>query len=266
MRKVVALMRASWLTALSYRLNMFFTYTGIVIGIVPLYFISHALQPMMASTIKTESPEYFAFLIVGLVTYSFVNTSVNSLHGALSGEIGSGSFEALVSTPTPLPALLLGMIGQAFSMTTLRALVLSIAAVAFGAHIVWSGVIPALLILVLVVFSYLPFGIFAASLILAFRATGPFPGGIVTASALLGGVYYPTQVIPSWLAGFSKFIPLTYGLRSLRRSLLDGAPLSASAADLAIVAVTTTVLMALSLMAFVKALGYAKHTGTLTQY
>jgi ABC-2 type transport system permease protein len=259
-------MRANWLTALSYRLNMFFTYTGLVVGIVPLYFVSHALQPMMASTIKTESPEYFAFLIVGIVTYQFVNTSVNALHGALAGEISSGSFEALVSTPTPLPALLLGMISQNFSMTVLRTLVLSTAALVFGAHIVWSGVLPALMILGLIVLSYLPFGIFAASLVLAFRATGPFPGGIVTASALLGGVYYPTQVIPSWLLALSKFIPLTYGLRALRRSLLDGAPLSASTGDLAVVALATVVLMTLSLTAFLKALGYAKHTGTLTQY
>lgn len=266
MRKVLALMRANWLSALSYRLNMFFTYTGLIVSIVPLYFISHALQPMMASTIRTESPEYFAFLIVGIVTHSFVNTSVNSLHGSLSGEISSGSFEALVSTPTPLPALLLGMVSQAFSMTSLRALVLSIAAIAFGAHVVWSGVLPALLILVLIILSYLPFGILAAALVLAFRATGPFPGGVVTASALLGGVYYPTQVIPAWIVGISKFIPLTYGLRSLRRSLLDGAPLSASAADLSIVAVATVLLMAASLAAFLKALSYAKRSGTLTQY
>ena len=266
MRKVFALMRANWLTALSYRVNMFFTYAGLVVGIVPLYFISHALQPMMAATIKTESPEFFAFLIVGMVTHQFVSMSVNSLHGALSSEIGSGSFEALMSTPTPLPSLLLGMIGQSFTMTSLRTLVLSVAALAFGAHVVWHGVIPALLILMLIILSYLPFGIFAASLVLAFRATGPFPGGVVTASALLGGVYYPTQVIPAWIAGFSKFIPLTYGLRSLRRSLLDGAPLSASAADLGIVGVATVVLMALSLATFIKALSYAKHSGTLTQY
>lgn len=266
MRKVLALVRANWLTALSYRVNMFFTFSGLLVSVVPIYFVGHALQPMMAPNIRAESPEYFAFLVVGIVTYSFVQTSVNSLHGSLSGEISSGSFEALVSTPTPLPALLLGMIGQAFSMTSLRALVLSVAAVAFGAHVVWSGVIPALLILGLIVLSYLPFGILAASLVLAFRATGPFPGAITTGSMLLGGVYYPTQVIPAWIVGFSKFIPLTYGLRSLRRSLLDGAPLSASAADLSIVAAGTAVLMAASLVAFVKALSYAKHSGTLTQY
>ena len=266
MRKVLALMRANWLTALSYRVNMFFTFTGVVVGVVPLYFIGHALQPMMAPNIRSESPEYFAFLVVGIVTYQFVSTSINALHGSLSGEISSGSFEALVSTPTPLASLLLGMVSQAFSMTALRSLVLSIAAVAFGAHIVWSGVLPSLLILLLIVLSYLPFGIFAASLVLAFRATGPFPGAIATASALLGGVYYPTQVIPSWILGLSKFIPLSYGLRSLRRSLLDGAPLSASAADLTVLTVATVVLMAVSLAGFLKALSYAKHSGTLTQY
>src|SRR5439155_22947888 len=97
-RRVMALVRASWLTALSYRLETFFSFFSLFVGIVPLYFISHALQPIMASAIRIEAPQYFGYLIVGVITYTFVATAVSALHGALSGEISTGSFEALVST------------------------------------------------------------------------------------------------------------------------------------------------------------------------
>ena len=264
--KVLALVRANWLTALSYRLETFFSFLGLFVAVVPLYFVSHALQPMMATAIKAEAPEYFGFLIVGWVAFSFTNTAVGGLHGALSGEIATGSFEALLGTPTPLVSLLAGMLGQAMSMNVIRATVILAFACLFGLHIVWSAVPAGLLILLLIIVSYLPFGIFAAALVLGFRATGPFPSVILVGSALLGGVYYPTQVIPSWLERLSVLVPLKYGLKSLRRSLLDGAPLTASVQDLAVLIGLTVVGFAVGLSAFAWALRYSKRAGTLAQY
>jgi ABC-2 type transport system permease protein len=266
LRKTLALIRANWLTALSYRVDTMFSFAGLIVAVVPLYFVSGALQPMMAGTIKAEGPEYFGFLIVGLIAFTFIQTAVNALPGALGGEISTGSFEALISTPTPLIALLAGMIGQPFSMTTLRAAILMLCAALFGAHVVWSSGAIAVLIVLLIVLSYLPFGIMAAALILAFRTTGPFPGAILTLSALLGGVYYPTHVIPSWLNAVSVAVPLTYGLRSLRRTLLDGAPLWMSAGDLGVLIGSTVVMTGVSLLVFSWAMRYAKKAGTLAQY
>jgi ABC-2 type transport system permease protein len=265
-RKVGALIRASWLTAFSYRLDTFFSFIGLIVAIVPLYFVSHALQPIMANNIRAEAPEYFGFLMVGIITFTFIQTAVTGLHGALGTEIATGSLEALLGTPTPLPSLLIGFVGQPFTMTLLRAMFLILFAWLLGAHVVWQSAIAAALVLVIIVISYVPFGVFAAALIMAFRTTGPFPTGVLTLSALLGGVYYPTQVIPSWLEQCSKFVPLTYGLRSLRRSLLDGAPLSASSADLLVLTAATAVMMVGSAAAFLWALNYAKRAGTLAQY
>ena len=266
MNKVLALIRANWLTALSYRLETFFSFLGLFVGVVPLYFVSRALQPMMAAAIKAEAPDYFGFLIVGGIAFSFIRTSVNGLHGALSGEISTGSFEALLGTPTPLAALLAGMIGQAMSMNVIRVVFILVFGGLFGLHVVWSGIPAGFGILLLIILSYLPFGIFAAALVLGFRATGPFPSAILVGSALLGGVYYPTQVIPSWLERLSVLVPLKYGLRSLRRSVLDGAPLMASVPDLAVLIGLTVVGFAVSLTAFAWALRYSKHAGTLAQY
>jgi hypothetical protein len=61
-------------------------------------------------------------------------------------------------------------------------------------------------------------------------------------------------------------VPLSYGLRALRRTLLDGAPVAASARDLAILGGGALALLAISLIVFSYALRYAKHAGTLAQY
>jgi ABC-2 type transport system permease protein len=263
---VLAIVRANWLSALSYRLETFFSFVGILVAGIPLYFVSHALQPIMASTIKGEAHDYFGFLIIGGIAYTFATTAVSALHGALSSEISTGSFEALLGTPTPLTSLLAGLVGQPMSMNIIRASVILLFGVVFGVHIVWGSALTGLGILALITASYLPFGIFAAALVLGFRATGPFPSLVLTATSLLGGVYYPTQVIPSWLQNVSVLVPLTYGLRSLRRTLLDGAPLSASMPDLMILVGLTVIGFVLSLIAFLWALRYSQRAGTLAQY
>jgi ABC-2 type transport system permease protein len=264
--KALAIVRANWLTALSYRLETFFSFLGIFVAVVPIYFVSHALQPMMAKTISSEAPEYFGFLLIGWVGFSFVGLAVNGLPGALGGEISTGSFEALMSTPTPLAALLAGMIGQGLSMNVLRCAVILGFGTLFGLHLVWSSLPIAIGIMALILLSYLSFGIFSAALVLGFRTTGPFPTLVVGTSALFGGLYYPTHVIPSWLERLSLLVPATYGLRSLRRTLLDGAPLASVLPDLAVLAGLTIVGLALSLFIFKLALRYATKAGTLAQY
>jgi len=80
------------------------------------------------------------------------------------------------------------------------------------------------------------------------------------------GVYYPTTVIPSWLHDVSGLVRLTYGLRALRRSVLDRAPLDAIASDLGILSAFAVVLLGSSLVVFAGALRYARRAGTLAQY
>lgn len=266
MRKILAIMRANWLTALSYRVQTLISFGGMFVAIVPLYFISRALGSTMAGVIQGEAPEYFGFLIVGLVTFSFVRTAVSSVHGSLSTEISTGSFEALLATPTSVPVLLMGMVGQGFTMNVFRAALVFTAAWALGAHVVWSHLLAAMLIMALIVASYVPFGILGAALVLAFRTTGPFPAVVLSLSVLLGGVYYPSHVVPPWLERISAFVPLTYGLRSLRRTLLDGAQLTASAADLMVLAGLTVLMAGIGLFAFSWSLRYARRAGTLAQY
>ena len=266
MREALALMRAQWLTIASYRLQMLFSIAGLLVSVVPIYFVSHALQPMMATSIKNQGEEYFAFVVIGLIAYAFISTATGALHASFSSDIGNGSLEAVLATPVSMPALLLGMLGQAFSWTALRTCMLLAGASALGAHIVWSHALVAAVVLALTILAYVPLGIVAAALVLAFRTTGPFPTAVTAVSMLLGGVYYPTSAIPSWLALASKAVPLTYGLRALRRTFIDGAPLSAVAGDLAVLCGFAIVLFAVGLTAFSMAWTYARRAGTLAQY
>lgn len=266
MRRVLALIRADGVAFASYRLQTLLSLGGLLLSVVPLYFVAGALQPVMTNAIATEGREYFGFVVVGTIAFLVLTTAVSALPEAIRSGIGRGTFEAMLATATPLPVLLTGMMGFPLLWTIVRGGVVLASAWLLGAHVVWDRGLAALGILLLLIVAHLPFALVTASLILAFRTAGPFPQGVLTVSALLGGVYYPTQVIPSWLHSVSEFLPLTYGLRAMRRTLLDHVSLGALAPDLVALVGIVVALLPMSLVLFAWALQYARRAGTLAQY
>ncbi len=266
MGKIWALTRARWLTAASYRVRIAFSFAALIGSIVPVYFIADALQPVMAESIRGEGGQYFGFLVVGMISLTFVGNAVNALPGQISGGITTGTLEVLLSTPTRLPTLLAGLWGFGLLWTLLRAFVLLLTGWVLGAQIAWTQLAAAGVIIALIILAYLPMGVLGAAAVLAVRTTGPFPGAVVAISGLLGGVYYPTRVIPSWIQDVSHAVPLTYGLRALRPVLMEGRSLLWVRTDLMILGAFIVVLSLLSAVAFSASYRYARRVGSLTQY
>ncbi len=268
MGAALALVRASWLTARTYRVNLLLSLLYLPVLIVPVFFISRAVQSVAEDAIRTQGGQYFGFVLVGMITFNFVSAAVNGLPGALQGGVSTGTLEALLATPVRLPALMAGLTGYNFLWTAIRALLMLAIGVALGARIEWVRAPMAVAILLLIIVAHVGFGVLGAAMMLAFRTTGPLGQAVIVASSLLGGVYWPTdaRVIPPVIQQLSDFVPLTYGLRALRRTLLDGAGLSAIAGDVATLAGIAALLMAGSALGFQAALRYARRAGTLAQY
>lgn len=265
-RGAVALTRAGWRSGLSYRVRTLISVASILVTVLVVYFVSSALQPTMAASIRDQGGVYFGFLIMGMVTYSLVGWAVHELPNSLGSGIRTGTLEALFATPTRLPELLAGLTGYGLLWTVFRNGVLLGAALVLGMGISWSHVATGAAVLFLIVLAYVPIGLLAGASVVAFRTSGPLPEIVTTGSALLGGVYYPTHVIPSWIQHLSGVIPLTYGLRALRETLLEGRSLYAVRGDLLALLAFLVVLSLVGVVAFVAALRYARRSGTLAQY
>lgn len=259
-------MRVSWLTASSYRVSMILSLLGVVGSVIPVYFIAKALQPMMATAIQGEGHQYFAFLLIGSLTFTFIPLAVSSLPNTITSSITSGTLETVLGTPTSLPTMLVGMMGYNFLWTGVRAALMLLSGWALGASISWVQLPSAMFLLLLIIIAYIPIGLMSAAAYLAFRTAGPFAMGVMVISSLLGGVYYPTHVVPSWLEHVSGAIPLTYGLRALRHVLLEGASLMSVRQDVGILLMMTAFLLAVGGWLFAAAMSYARRTGSLSYY
>jgi ABC-2 type transport system permease protein len=266
MFKVWALIRSSWLAASSYKLGFVMSFGALVLSVVPIFFITRALQSTMANVIQGQGDQYFAFLVVGLIALNLVTSTIYALPGGLQNATSTGTLEALLATPTSVSALLVGLSGYEVLFSVLRGAVMLAAAGILGARVEWLQLGASIPIVALVVLAHLPIAIITAAMVLAFRTRGPLPQLVLLASTFLGGVYYPTTVIPGWIESISAFIPLTYGLTALRAVLLEGGSLASVWREVSILLAFAAVATLISGVTFRAALRYARKVGNLAQY
>ena len=266
MRSIIALLRAAWLTSTSYRLATILSLGGLLASVVPIYFVANAVQDVAEASIALEGGRYFNFIVFGTAAMYVVGAALAAVPSALAGSIGSGTFESLMVTRTSLPVILMGMASHPLLQSLFRAGVLIVGAMVLGLSLRWTMVPAALGIVFVMLLAYVAIGLVAAALILVFRTAGPLITIVTSGSALLGGAYYSTGVIPGWLQSLSGLVPLTYGLRAVRRLVLGDATLVDVSGDVAILALLAVTGLAIGILAFMAALRHARRAGTLSQY
>jgi len=184
----------------------------------------------------------------------------------VSGGLSSGFFEALLATPTSLPALFAGQTGYAFLWAFARAFLLMAAGAFLGVDVHWLRLPEALVILVFVVGAYSGIGLIAAAMVVSFRTNAAIPQAVLVLSTLLGGVYFPTSALPPVVSPMAEWLPLTPALRALRQTLLLGYPVSVVAKDLGQLVGLALVCALVGVVVLRAAFGYARRAGSLAQY
>jgi ABC-2 type transport system permease protein len=266
MRSALALIRANFLTAASYRVAWIMSIAGLAFQIVPTYYISKVLDPVLGASIKGEGSDYFGFLVMGTVAYLLLSAAVDSLPRALERGINTGTLELIFSTPSSVPSLLIGLTGYELLWATARCFVVIGAAAVFGFHAHWMRFGEAAVILAMIVATYFGAGMVAGAIMIAYRRTGQLQTLVIVGSAMVGGLLYPTKLIPSWAARFTDFIPMTYGIRAVRRVTIDDWPLRAVLADVGTLGLFCLAFLAVGSLAMTHALRRARAEGTLSQY
>ncbi len=264
-RAVGALLRAEWLTFSTYRTQTVLSLLALGFTVVPVYFVANALQGTMAPRIAQEGTQYFAFVLTGTMIISLVSSCISILPGVVQAGIGSGFLEGLLLTRTPWLTWLIGLSAYQILWALLRALLVMIAGWALGARIAGAAIIPGLFVLLLIMVLHWGVGLCGAAMVIAFRTEGPLRQIFVVGTTLLGGAFYPTSVIPGGLQVLSNFVPASYGLRALRRILLDGKSFAEAGSDLGILVIMTVTVCGLGLVLFGSALRRARVTGTLAR-
>jgi len=263
---MAAFLRRDLREALTYKFSFISSLTGILLSSATFYFVAK-LVPQGTPSLGPFGGDYFSFAVVGVAFAGLLGMFQEGLAAVVRSAQLSGTLEALLVTPVPVPVILFGSSLYSLLFQVVRtALHLGVALALFGLALGRINAAGVLAVGVLTVLCFLSVGVLSASFILVYKTGNPFSWIMGTVSGLLGGVVFPIALLPPWIRWISSLLPVTYALDGMRKSLLASASFAEVLPDVAALAAFDAILLPASLVAFRLAVRKAKKDGTLAHY
>ena len=267
MHRALAFLRRDWRLQLSYRFSFLLQFFGIFFNLLVFYFLSKLVGDSAAPYLKPYGGNYFAFVLIGLAFSGYFGVGLNSFAANLREAQTTGTLEAMLMTPTRLSTVIMSSSIYDYGFVTFQVFVyLALGGLLFGVQLDKGNTPAALVVLVLTIIAMTSLGIIAASFIMVLKRGDPVTLLISSLAVLLGGVYYPIQLMPQWLQQLSRLLPITYSLDAMRRTLLANASFQDVMPDIIALAIFGMVLVPVSLLVFRYAVHRAKVDGSLAHF
>jgi len=265
--KYWAFLKRDFINEVSYKFSFFLQFFGVFFSTLVFYFLSKLFEGSEIPYLKPYGGNYFSFVLIGIAFSNYLNVAVRSLSKNIRDAQIMGTLEALLVTQTEIPTIILGSSIYSYVFTSIQVIVyLLLGVFVFGINFGDANYLGAAIILLLTITSFGSIGILSASFIMVFKRGDPITWLINSLSWLLGGVFYPVQVLPDWLEKISYLLPITYSLEGMRHALLQGYSIKNLAHNIFALLIFSIVLIPVSIFIFSKAVNRAKVDGSLAQY
>jgi ABC-2 type transport system permease protein len=205
------------------------------------------------------------YLLIGAMLWSYLSMLFDILSETVSWERWEGTIEYTFMSPASRATHLIGTSIYAVIYGLIRAVIMFLViALFFDLEVSGANYPAAFAILAICSVSLVGFGMCAAVMPLLSPEKGQQVTMIFGSTLLLiSGVYYPVEVLPSWMQALAKISPVTYALEGVRAALLDGAPLTSLWSSIWPLLIMGAVCIPLGLWVFHLGERYAKRTGRL---
>lgn len=261
-----AFLRRDFLTQISYRTAFLLSFVGIFFRAFVFFFISRFIGDTADGGLNQYGNDYFAFVLIGLALNPYFDLGLSGFARALRQAQTTGTLEAMIMTPTPISFLVVGSAVWSYTFVTIQVGVYLMLGILLGVDLAQANILAAVAGLLISIVAFGSIGIMAASIIMVIKRGDPVTAIISNVAALVGGVYYPLDILPEWLQPFAQLVPLTHALRLMRRALLNGASWSELSTDFLILLGFCVLLLPLALLSFRYAVDWARRDGSLSHY
>jgi ABC-2 type transport system permease protein len=259
--KAWAFFKRDLATDLSYKLSFAFQVANVVVSIAAFYFFARILGRG-----AFHGYEPFAFILIGMAVNDYMTTSMVCYGQAIRGNQPLGTLKMVLATPTSPTAFLLYSSLYPVWRSAADAVLYVSAGLLFGLELARVNVLGVLVIFLLSVMAFSSIGILSATFTLVFKRGDPLMWLVGGLSWLLGGVYYPIDILPRFLRDAAQLLPITHALAGMRAALLGGASFGTLLPQIGVLALFALVGLPLSLAGFCWGLRRARVTGTLSHF
>lgn len=256
--KLRAFLRRDLATDVSYRLSFVLEAVHVGITVAAFFFLSR-----MVGSARPDGYASFPFILVGMAVNAYMTTCLVCFSQTIRGSQLGGTLKAILSTPTSPTAFLLCSSAYPFLRASLDAGVYIIVGALFGLSMSRVNVLSAALVLALSLLAFSSVGILSATMTLVFKRGEPLLWLFGSGSWLLGGVLYPTGLLPPALQQVSALLPITHAVNGMRAAVLGGAGPAEIGGELLRLGLFVGLFAPLSVLAFALGVDHARRLGTL---
>ncbi len=171
-----------------------------------------------------DASQLVLYLLVGSLVWSYLAVVFDSVGEMVAWERWEGTIEYTFMAPVSRSTHMIGSCLFAVVFGLLRtALIMGVVVLFFQIDLSQADLVAGVTVLAIASISFVGLGITASTLPLLFPERGAQMVFIAqTCLLLFSGVYYPIDVMPTWMQTVSQFSPATYALAGIRASLIDG--------------------------------------------
>ena len=231
---------------------------NIALGLASWYYYTR----FVVGPSSVSGAEWFlSYILLGIAIAPLLNMGVEqpeiALRGLYRGHVSTGGFRIplwayyyLAGVPRGVAAVS-GFVFSLLQFIARAALYLLLGTYLFGVELgPNANCIGAALLCALGFLACLGIGLILANTFWLFIYkedvhVNPFTWLVTTVATVLGGTYFPVEILPDWLKPVSYSFPHVYVFEGLRKTLLRGAPLEALGRELTILAAYAAVLVPL---------------------
>jgi ABC-2 type transport system permease protein len=204
-------------------------------------------------------------LLIGAVVWAYLGIIFEFLTETVAWERWEGTIEYTFMAPLSRSMHLAGQGLFAIIYGLARAILLfAVVAFFFDLSMPNADFVAALVVIAIASVSFIGIGMMTSVMPLISPEKGMQLGFIAQGMLLVvSGVYYPVEVLPTWMEWISVISPATYALDGVREAILEGAGLTTMADEIWPLLVIGTVSIPLGLWVFTRGERYAKRHGKL---
>jgi ABC-2 type transport system permease protein len=235
--------------------------------LVLFYFLSQLITPHNSSALRGHGYSYFSFALIGLAFARYFDLTLRMFSESIRLAQVTGCFEAMMSSQTgcitvALMSSLYGLISGGVQLL----LILVAGVVGFGMDLTHLNFPATALVLVLSLTIFVAFGVLSAAAVVWLRKGDPITWILGGFGTIVGGAYFPTDMMPPWMQKIAMVNPITYCLDALRMTMLQGYSIVTIAKPLTTLLGIVAIFLPISLGLFSVAVRKGRREGTLTQY
>ena len=256
-----ALMHRDFAVSRSYRIAFVMDVLFGLVNLAIYYFISETFDDLGTSDLG-GAPSYFAFAAVGVALSLVVSVASLRVAQRLREEQLTGALEMLVAQPVTTLELAFGLAGFHFLFAIVRAIFyLLVAALVVSADFANADWVGFIVMVTTTGCAMAAVGIAVGAAALVLKRAELLSGLVLLALSLLGGAYFPIDVLPAWIQPLAEILPTTFAFDGVRAALYRGDGWALPAVELLGFAL---VALPISVWGFGSALSHGRRRGSLS--